>query len=133
MAAPRPKARKAPLTRRTMAHPKKMAPMFKSEAEERAFWPAHDSTHYIDWTQATSVRLPNLEPSTQTISLRLPVGLLEQIKVEPTKWDMTYPSQIKARLALPEEVADLTIDHFDELDSFDDLPSDARCVRDMGC
>jgi len=29
------------------------------------------------------------------------------------------------------EVADLLIDHFDGLDTFDDLPQDGRCVRDM--
>ncbi|MGH8320064.1 MAG: CopG family antitoxin, partial [Steroidobacteraceae bacterium] len=37
-----------------------MAPTFRSEAEERAFWEAHDSTDYVDWTHAPSVRLPNL-------------------------------------------------------------------------
>lgn len=82
-----------------MEHPKKVVPAFKSEAEERAFWESHDSTVYIDWTQATSVRLPNLKPSTQTISLRLPVGLLERIKVEANRRDMPYQSLIKAWLA----------------------------------
>ena len=76
-----------------------MAPTFRSEAEERAFWEAHDSADYIDWTQARSVRLANLKPSTQTISLRLPVGLLEQIKVEANRRDMPYQSLIKAWLA----------------------------------
>lgn len=31
----------------------------------------------------------------------------------------------------PETVAVLPIDHFDGLDSFDDLPRDGRCVSDM--
>ena len=35
------------------------------------------------------------------------------------------------RLAPPDAVAHLMIDHFDGLDSFDDLPSDGRCVREM--
>jgi hypothetical protein len=35
------------------------------------------------------------------------------------------------RLAPPEAVADLPIDHFDGLKSFEDLPNDGRCVRDM--
>ena len=30
----------------------------------------------------------------------------------------------------PEAVADIAIDHFDGLDSFDDLPRDGRCVKD---
>jgi predicted DNA binding CopG/RHH family protein len=99
MAKQRPKARRARPTSRTKAHPTKMAPTFKSEVEERAFWEAHDSTDYIDWSQATSVRLANLKPSTQTISLRLPVGLLERIKVEANRRDMPYQSLIKAWLA----------------------------------
>ncbi len=37
---------------------------------------------------------------------------------------------VNIRLALPEAVADLPIDHFDGLDTFDDLPRDGRCVRD---
>jgi len=27
-------------------------PAFKSEAQERSFWEAHDSTELIDWTRA---------------------------------------------------------------------------------
>ncbi len=38
---------------------------------------------------------------------------------------------VNLRLAPPDEVAGLTIDHFDGLDSFEDLPFDGRCVRDM--
>lgn len=38
---------------------------------------------------------------------------------------------VNVRLAPPEAVADLPIDHFDGLDTFDDLPRDGRCVRDM--
>lgn len=38
---------------------------------------------------------------------------------------------VNVRLAEPDAVADLPIDHFDGLVSFDDLPSDGRCVRDM--
>ena len=38
---------------------------------------------------------------------------------------------VNVRLAPPDAVADLVIDHFDGLDSYDDLPRDGRCVRDM--
>jgi hypothetical protein len=38
---------------------------------------------------------------------------------------------VNVRLAPPEAVADLPIDHFDGLDTFDDLPRDGRCVRDL--
>lgn len=37
---------------------------------------------------------------------------------------------VNVRLAPPEEVAALLIDRFDGLDTFEDLPSAGRCVRD---
>jgi hypothetical protein len=46
----------------------KEPPSFASEAEERAFWETHDSTDYLDWSQAQRVRFPNLRPSTTVIS-----------------------------------------------------------------
>jgi hypothetical protein len=59
----------------------KPIPTFKTEAEERKFWETHDSTDYVDWSKAERVRFPNLKPSTTAISIRLPLGLLEQIKI----------------------------------------------------
>jgi hypothetical protein len=38
---------------------------------------------------------------------------------------------VNLRLADPDAVAHLPIDHFDGLHSFTDLPRDGRCVRDM--
>ena len=38
---------------------------------------------------------------------------------------------VNVRLAPPEAVADLKIDHFDGLNTFTDLPGDGRCVRDL--
>ena len=38
---------------------------------------------------------------------------------------------VNLRLTEPETIAHLPIDHFDGLDSFDDLPRDGRCVVDM--
>ncbi|WP_245392293.1 BrnA antitoxin family protein [Salinicola halophyticus] len=72
---------------------------FKSDAEERAFWESHDSTDYVDWNQAKRAALPNLKPSTKTISLRLPESLLDRIKIEANKRDMPYQSLIKVWLA----------------------------------
>lgn len=37
---------------------------------------------------------------------------------------------VNLRLAAPEAVADIPIDHFDGLDKFEDLPRDGRCVAD---
>jgi len=74
-------------------------PRFESEAEERRFWESHDSTDHVDWRRAERVRLSNLRPSTTSISLRLPVGLLERIKVAAHKRDVPYQSLIKTWLA----------------------------------
>lgn len=83
----------------TKAGAQQAVPKLESEAAERAFWESHDSTEYVDWRNATSVRLPNLKVTTTTISLRIPAGLLERIKIEANKRDMPYQSLIKAWLA----------------------------------
>jgi predicted DNA binding CopG/RHH family protein len=77
----------------------KPARTFKTEAEERKFWEMHDSTEYIDWSKAERARFPNLKPSTTAISIRLPLGLLEQIKIAANKRDVPYQSLIKMWLA----------------------------------
>ncbi len=77
----------------------KPVPAFKTEADERAFWEKTDSTGYVDWRKAERARLPNLKPSTTAISLRLPVNLLEQIKIAANKRDVPYQSLIKMWLA----------------------------------
>ena len=77
----------------------KSTPKFSDEAAERRFWETHDSSDYIDWNKAERVRLPNLKPSTESISLRLPVTLLERIKVAANKRDVPYQSLIKTWLA----------------------------------
>ncbi len=82
-----------------MNRKRKPIPTFKSEAEEQAFWESHDSTDYVDWSKAERVRFPQLKPSTKAISLRLPVDLLERIKIAANKRDVPYQSLIKVWLA----------------------------------
>ena len=57
----------------------KPLPRFETEAQERAYWETEgrDSTQYLDWTKAQRSVLPNLKPSTKTISLRLPQHLTQ--------------------------------------------------------
>jgi predicted DNA binding CopG/RHH family protein len=83
----------------SMRNARKQLPTFRSEEEERRFWETHDSTDYLDWSKAERVRFPKLKPSTTSISLRLPVGLLDRIKIAANKRDMPYQSLIKAWLA----------------------------------
>ena len=94
-----PKPTKA-LSKRTAAAARPISPpAFTSEAEERAFWAEHDTTDYVDWSVAERVRLPNLKPSTATISLRLPEGMLEELKVLANQRDVPYQSLLKVFLA----------------------------------
>ena len=74
-------------------------PEFRHEAAEQQFWETHDSSDYVDWAKAERVRLPNLKPSTRSISLRLPVALLERIKIAANERDVPYQSLIKIWLA----------------------------------
>ncbi len=75
--------------------PNKTPPVFANEQEERAFWEAQDSTDYVDWIPAKNVRLPNLKPTTKSISIRLPVDMIEKLKVAANKKDVPYQSLLK--------------------------------------
>lgn len=77
----------------------KRVPNFKSEAEEREFWETHDTSEYFDSSKMVRARFPNLKPSTQSISLRLPLALLEAIRIEANKRDVPYQSLIKVWLS----------------------------------
>ena len=78
--------------------PLKAAPKFASEKDERAYWESNDSTVHLDWYKAQKVSLPNLKPTTKTISLRLPQHLLDSIKTAANSRDVPYQSLIKVWL-----------------------------------
>lgn len=82
-----------------MSSTRKRLPRFETEAQERAFWESHDSAEYVDWSRAERIRLPNLKPSSTSISLRLPNTLLERIKIAAGKRDVPYQSLIKIWLS----------------------------------
>ncbi len=77
----------------------KKVPSFKNEDEEAKFWLTHDTTEYFDWSKAKRVQFPNLKPSTQSISLRLPLSLLHDIKMLANRQDVPYQSLMKIMLA----------------------------------
>lgn len=77
----------------------KPIPKFKNEDEERDFWAKADSSEYFDWSKAEEVIFPNLKPSTQSISIRLPVNLIAYIKQLANKRDVPYQSLMKIFLA----------------------------------
>ena len=77
----------------------KPIPKFENEEQEQAFWATHDSTDYVDWSKAKRVTFGRLKPSTQTISVRLPEALLEDLKLLANKRDVPYQSLLKIFLA----------------------------------
>ena len=82
---------------------RKPIPKFKNEAEEFEFWsstgPGADSTKYIDWSRAKRAKLPNLRPTLRTISVRLPVAMIEDLKILANQRDVPYQSLLKVFLA----------------------------------
>lgn len=78
---------------------KKLVPAFKNEDEQREFWATHDSTEFVDWSKAKRAVLPNLKPSTKTISLRLPESIIAALKLLANKRDVPYQSLLKVFLA----------------------------------
>jgi predicted DNA binding CopG/RHH family protein len=74
-------------------------PKFRNEDQERDFWASHDSTEFVDWRQAERVKLPNLRPTTRTISIRLPESMIERLKVLANKRDVPYQSLLKMFVA----------------------------------
>jgi predicted DNA binding CopG/RHH family protein len=80
-------------------HVRRTLPAFRSEAEERRFWETHDTSSFVDWSKARVAVFPNLKPSTETISLRLPAALLAELKALANRRDVPYQSLLKVFLA----------------------------------
>jgi predicted DNA binding CopG/RHH family protein len=77
----------------------KKIPEFKTENDERNFWATADSTEYVDWSSGKRRKLVHLKPSLRTISLRLPVSMIEDLKVLANRRDVPYQSLLKVFLA----------------------------------
>lgn len=56
----------------------KTIPRFDNEEEERIFWESHDSTEYLDWSQAKQIRLEAVRRSQS-----------KQVKNEPPEHPLT--------------------------------------------
>lgn len=78
---------------------KKKIPDFRNEDDERKFWAKADSTEYVDWSSGRRTKLVQLKPSLRTISLRLPVSMIEDLKVLANRRDVPYQSLLKVFLA----------------------------------
>ncbi len=72
----------------------KQTPQFENEDDERAFCATHDSTDYLDWSQAERVGFLKLKPATKKFSVRMSETMLDEIKLLANKMDMPYQSLI---------------------------------------
>jgi predicted DNA binding CopG/RHH family protein len=77
----------------------KEIPEFKDILEEELFWDKNDVTEYFDMKKIKSVRFPNLKKTTKSISLRLPVDMIDELKVRANAMDVPYQSLIKMFLS----------------------------------
>ena len=77
----------------------KKIPEFKNEDAERKFWATADSTEYVDWPSGKRTKMVHLKPSLKTISLRLPVSMIEDLKMLANSRDVPYQSLLKVFLA----------------------------------
>ena len=73
----------------------KLRPMFKSDAQEAAFWASHDPTTYIDDSKNRRTIFSRFKPLAETISLRLPKSLLDKLKMLTNKRDVPYQKLLK--------------------------------------
>jgi len=81
-----------------MAKELREIPIFKDEDEEREFWSNQDSSDYVDWDKAEPAVFAQLKPTTRSISLRLPVPMLNELRLLANKRDVPYQSLIKMYL-----------------------------------
>jgi predicted DNA binding CopG/RHH family protein len=75
-------------------------PKFKNEDAERRFWAKADTSEYFDWSKPLkNPIMPNLRPSSKSISIRIPQYLLDDLKMIAHKKDMPYQALMKHYLS----------------------------------
>lgn len=77
----------------------KPIPTFKNEDQERDFWATHSAMDYFDFSRPVHSDLSRLKPSTSPVTVRLPLSLLEDLKMLANRQDVPYQSLMKILLA----------------------------------
>ncbi len=70
-------------------------PQFKTEQEEADFWDSHDSTDFLDETEAINVTFVDARPSMKQISLRLDPSVIDQLKSLAVGKGIGYQTMIR--------------------------------------
>ncbi len=84
----------------------KRIPKFESEDQERRFWAKADSSEYFDWTKAEKALFPNLRPTTESISLRVPKYLRYSLSISDQ--NISVRESPARACAIPPEAAMIT-------------------------
>lgn len=74
-------------------------PKFKNEDEERDFWAKIDLGDYYEAKDFKHITFPNLKPTTQSISIRIPLYILDQVRLKANKLNIPYQSLMKQYIA----------------------------------
>lgn len=80
-------------------------PKFASEDQERDFWAKLDFSEYAEASDFEPVMMPNLQPSSHAISIRIPEHLLFRVKEQANELNVPYQSLIKQYIAKGASVA----------------------------
>lgn len=87
------------INKKTIKKSLKPIPHFKNEDEEFKFWSTHDTTDYFDYDNPIKLDLSNLKPSTKKVTLRLPLSILDDLKMIANMHDIPYQSLMKIFLS----------------------------------
>ena len=74
-------------------------PDFKNEDEERNFWATHSVLDFPDRFVRVDMDVSKLKPSTTSMTIRLPSGMLSDLRTLANRRDVPYQSLMKIFLA----------------------------------
>lgn len=73
-------------------------PKFKNEDDERAYWSKINLADYFEPNDAQHVYFPDLKPTSQPISIRLPKFQIARLKEKANFLSVPYQSLIKTAI-----------------------------------
>jgi len=74
-------------------------PKFKSADQETAFWSKTDLSRHFITSDFKPVSLPNLKPTSTSISLRIPNYILARLKEQANALNIPYQTLMKQYIA----------------------------------
>jgi predicted DNA binding CopG/RHH family protein len=78
---------------------KPKVPKFKTASRERAFWSRVDLSKYFEPKDFERVTLPNLKPTSTSISLRIPNYILFRLKERANALNIPYQTLMKGYIS----------------------------------